>query len=157
MEEHVSDDLKKMLELAADHQGKLNDSSLLNYNKLLDSVYQQNKYTAFWSDKEHWLTPGDSLFAFIEHSKEYGLFPSDYHYQPLAFIHRVMAEDTIARKNAALWARADLLLTDAFFTLAKDLKQGRLKYDSVTQRTDSILGNDFYTSQLQRALRFDSV
>ncbi len=38
----------------------------------------------------------------------------------------------MAKKNAAIWTRADLLLTDAFFHLVKDIRQGRLNFDSVT-------------------------
>ena len=124
MEEHVSGDLKKMLRFAADNHGKLNDSISLNYGKLLDSLYEHSDYAPIWSDKENWRSSADSLYSFIEGSKAYGLFPTDYHYAPLAFTHRIMVEDSMARKNAALWARADLMLTDAFFTLVQNLKQG---------------------------------
>ncbi|MDP4148988.1 MAG: L,D-transpeptidase family protein [Bacteroidota bacterium] len=153
MEEHVSGDLKKMLQFAADNHGKLNDSISLNYGKLLDSLYGHGDYAPIWSDKDHWLAPADSLYAFIEGSKSYGLFPSDYHFTSLAFTHRIMLEDSLARKNAALWARADLLLTDAFFTLVQNLKQGRLKYDSVTLRKDSVLSDTVYTRALASALQ----
>ena len=36
------------------------------------------------------------------------------------------------------------MYTDALFQIARHLKQGRLKYDSVTLRKDSILPNDFF-------------
>lgn len=153
MDEQVGGDLKKMLQVAREHSGKLNDTVLLDYRKLLDSLYERNNYTPLWSDKAHWFSPADSLFSFIENAKDYGLFPSDYHYSSLAFIHRVFQEDTLSRKNAALWARADLLLTDAFFTLVKHLKQGRLKYDSVTLRKDTILPDVFFTNTLTTALQ----
>jgi len=157
LEEHVSDDLHKMLEFASSHQEKLNDSTSLGYRKLLDSVYQHADYAPFWSDRGQFLHPGDSLFAFIQRCKDYGLFPSDYHYIPLAYIYRILSEDTLARKNAALWARADLLMTDAFFTLVKHLKQGRLQYDSVTLRTDTILPDDIYTRALSTAVQSNAV
>jgi murein L,D-transpeptidase YcbB/YkuD len=157
MEEHVSGDLKKMLQFAADNHGKLNDSISLNYENLLDTLYERGDYNPIWSDKENWLRPADSLFAFIAGSKEYGLFPTDYHYGALAFTHRIIIEDSLARKNAALWARADLMLTDAFFTLVQHLKQGRLKYDSVTLRKDTILGTELYTKALTAALQPDSL
>jgi murein L,D-transpeptidase YcbB/YkuD len=157
MEEHVSGDLKKMLEFASGNQGRLNDSTSLRYEKLLDSLYGHYEYNPLWSDKGKWLAPGDSLFVFIRDCKDYGLFPSDYHFPPLAFIHRILVEDTMARKNAAIWARADLMLTDAFFTLVKDLKQGRLNYDSVTLRKDSILPVELYTRSLMSALDSNNV
>lgn len=157
MAEHVSVDLKSMIQYAADHGDKLNDSVTLNYRGLLDSVYAANGYTSIWSDKEHWRKRGDSLFTFIAGSKDYGLFPSDYHYTALAFIRRVVEEDTTARKNAAYWTRADLMLTDAFFTMVKHLKQGRLNYDSVTLRKDTVLPDKLYTDVLSSALQTDSI
>jgi murein L,D-transpeptidase YcbB/YkuD len=149
---HGGVDLKSMLEYAADNGDKLNDSVTLLYRKLTNSVYDSNGYTAIWSSKQHWLPVGDSLLTFISNSKEYGLFPSDYHYSALSFIERVVKEDTVARKNAALWSRADIMLTDAFFTLVKHLRQGRLDYDSVTLRKDSVLSDSIYTRTLATAL-----
>lgn len=152
MEERVGDDMKKMLQYALDNKNKLNDTTSLGYVKLLDSIYEANSFTPLWSEKDHWARPADSLFSFIENSKQYGLFPSDYHYTALSFIHRILKEDTLARKNAALWAKADLLFTDAFFTLIKHLKQGRLEYDSLTIRKDSILPEELYKNTLTSAL-----
>jgi murein L,D-transpeptidase YcbB/YkuD len=157
MEEHVGDDMKKMLEYAMDNKDRLNDTTVLIYRKLLDSLYEANGYTPMWSEKDHWQRPADSLFYFIENSKSYGLFPSDYHYSALSFIHRILGEDTLARKNAALWARAELLFTDAFFALVKDLKQGRLDYDSITLRKDSALPHELYRNLLTSALHTDSL
>src|ERR1700743_3294319 len=117
-------DLKSILEYTANNGDKLNDSTVLRYRKLADSIYGANGYTAIWSNKEHWLRQADSLFAFIANSKDYGLFPSDYHYTSLQFIQRILDEDTVARKNGAIWSRADLMMTDAFLSLVKDLKQG---------------------------------
>src|SRR5258708_6398817 len=86
IDNNVGADLKTMLVHAAGSADKLNDSTFLNYRKLMDSVYENNSYTPLWSNKERWLSPGDSLFSFIANSKESGLFPSDYHYPALAFI-----------------------------------------------------------------------
>jgi murein L,D-transpeptidase YcbB/YkuD len=63
----------------------------------------------------------------------------------------------MARKNAAIWTRADLLLTDAFFTLVKDLKQGRLDYDSVTLRKDSVLPDSIFVGALNTALQNNNI
>jgi murein L,D-transpeptidase YcbB/YkuD len=147
----VGSDLKSMLQYAADNKDKLNDSIVLVYRKLEDTLYDSNGYKPLWSDKEHWLPGGDSLLAFIGNSKTYGLFPSDYHYTALSFIQRVINEDTMARKNPTLWTRADLMLTDAFFSLVKDLKQGRLDYDSVTLRKDSVLPDSLFRQTLAMA------
>jgi L,D-transpeptidase YcbB len=147
----VGSDLKSMLQYASDNKDKLNDSIVLVYRKLEDTLYDSNGYKPLWSDKEHWLPAGDSLLAFIGNSKMYGLFPSDYHYTALSFIQRVIDEDTMARKNPTLWTRADLMLTDAFFSIVKDLKQGRLDYDSVTLRKDTVLPDSLLYQTLATA------
>jgi L,D-transpeptidase YcbB len=148
MPEHISNDLEKTLEFILQNKNRLNDTVELNFAGLADSLYSTKKYSSLWNENERWLPAADSLYKFIENSKDYGLFPEDYHYKPISFIRRVLVEDSVAKKNAILWARADVLLTDAFFKLAKDLKQGRLKYDSVTLRTDSVLNDSFYTQAL---------
>ena len=157
MDDHVGADLKSLLEYAADKGDKINDSTVLNYRKLEDSFYSNKGYNPIWSDKENWLRQADSLFAFIANSKEYGLFPTDYHYTALQFAERILREDTMARKNAAIWTRADLLFTDAFFTLVKHLKQGRLDYDSVTLRKDSVLPDSIYVAALNTVLQNNNI
>jgi len=151
MDEHVGTDLKSVLQYAADNEDRMNDTTTLLYRKLEDSVYQGNGYTPLWSDKERWLPLSDSLLAFIRDSKEYGLFPSDYHWGALSFIQRIVQEDSNARKNAAIWTRGDLLLTDAFFSLVKDVRHGRLDFDSITLRKDSVLPDSLYTQSLAAA------
>jgi murein L,D-transpeptidase YcbB/YkuD len=157
MQERVSEDLKKTTEYILKNNGKLNDSVNVDYTNLVDSFYAGQQYQPLWSKAEGWLPTGDSLFSFIQNAKDYGLFPTDYHYRSLAFIHRIFSADSLARRNAALWARADILLTDAFFTLVKHLKQGRLQYDSVTLRTDTILHNEIYGQTLVTALQSGNV
>lgn len=157
MDQHVGEDLKSVLQYAADNHEKLNDSTTLLYRTLEDSLYASNGYVAIWSDKEHWKSQADSLFSFIDSSKEFGLFPTDYHYYPLHFIQRILQEDTMAKKNAAIWTRADLLLTDAFFRLVKDIKQGRLDYDTVTLRKDSVLSDSVFTEALTSALQTNGI
>jgi len=150
MDAHVGSDLKSMLEYVADNKDRLNDSVSLVYRRLADSVYGNDNYAPVWSEKEQWLPLADSLLQFIDSSKYYGLFPSDYHYNALSFIRRIIGEDTMARKNPAIWTRADLMLTDAFFSLVKDLKQGRLGYDSVTLRKDSVLADTVFLQNLAK-------
>ncbi|HXD76452.1 MAG TPA: L,D-transpeptidase family protein [Puia sp.] len=157
MDRHVGQDLKSVLQSVAENHDKLNDSTVLLYRPLADSVYNKNGYVPIWSDKEHWRRQADSLIAFIANSKEYGLFPADYHFYALEFYQRIVQEDTMARKNAAIWTRADLLLTDAFFRLVKDIKQGRLAYDSITLRKDSVLPDSLFTASLAGAMQTNSI
>jgi murein L,D-transpeptidase YcbB/YkuD len=157
MEERLSDDIKKMISYASEKKGFINDSERLQYLHLDSNFYTEKDFEPIWSNKANWLPLGDSLFVFIDSCKDYGLFPSDYHYKQLSFIRRVLTEDSIARKNAALWTRADVLLTDAFFTLVKDIKHGRFNYDSVTLRKDSVLNDSFFVQNLKAAMQSGTI
>jgi L,D-transpeptidase YcbB len=150
--ESTAEDIRHTLEYIKAHGGKLNDTVEIRFVSLMDSLYDAGQYKPIWQRQDRTIPEGTSFINLIQNSRLWGLFPNDYHYNLLSFIDRAFSLDTNAARNAALWARRDLLLTDAFFQMAKDLKQGRIPYDSVTLRTDTVLQNDFYTRALNESL-----
>ena len=62
----------------------------------------------------------DSMTAFIQGIRYYGLLPQHYHAPELA-----TGDDSAPEDNANI-LRREVLLTDAFLSIAKDLKSGRL-------------------------------
>jgi L,D-transpeptidase YcbB len=153
LSERTAEDIRNTLAFIMENKGRLNDSVVLAFPVLVDSFYGANQYHPQWFREDQTLPAGDSLLSFIKNSRFFGLFPDDYHDHILSFFRRVFLADSNARKNAALWARADLLMTDAFFELVKHLKQGRIPYDSVTLRTDSVLSDSLYTGSLTEVLQ----
>ncbi len=144
--------IQTTLQFITDNKGKLNDSVTLKRPDLLSKIYNANNFQPLWSSRENWNSVADSLYHFIYFSKLYGLFPSDYYLNPLQNIRNGMSGDTLHRRNAALWARADLMLTDAYLAIAKDLKLGRLPKDSVTLRNDSLINDDYFLHTFQQAM-----
>ena len=144
--------IQTTLQFITDNKGKLNDSVTLKRPDLLSKIYNANSFQPLWSNRENWNSVADSLYHFIYFSKLYGLFPSDYYLNALQNIRNGMAGDTLHRRNAALWARADLMMTDAYLAIAKDLKLGRLPKDSVTLRSDSLINDDFFLHTFQQAM-----
>ncbi len=140
----IKRNIKKNLEFILANKGRLSDTVLLSMDSVVGALYSANDYKPLWSRQENWLPQADSLYSFIEHSKEYGLFPTDYHYRALQKIRLLVSTDTTSGKDAALWSRGDLIFSDALFLVAKHLKQGRLQYDSVTLRRDTVLPLDFF-------------
>lgn len=134
----ITHNMQSALEFILASQGVLNDSIKLGRDSLVSQLYQKRNFEPIWSNQEKWLPLSDSLLAFIGHATEYGLFPGDYHYRILQNIRTQTIEDTLGQKDAALWSRGELLLTDAFFRMCYDLHIGRLPYDSVTLRKDSM-------------------
>lgn len=143
--------LQELIRYATGNDGKINDTIRLSDVSLLSGLYQENNYHPFWSEGNRWLAAGDSLFYLVSQSKELGLFPSDYHYAQLLKTRNLVVTDTLARKNIALWARADLLLSDAFFQIARHLHYGHLPKDSITLRTDSALTIPFLMDLFRKA------
>ncbi len=147
----AKDNVKELLEYAKDNNGDIGDSVFLINDSLVRLTYEKNYIGVFWSSKEQWKPYGDSMLSFVENAKLYGLFPEDYHLAQLNLILDKFRNDSLGktdRLDAALWSRADLLLTDAFIQAVKDVKLGRLPKDSITLRTDSTLSSDFYSRQL---------
>ena len=148
----ATDIIESALGYAAGHEGRIDDSIQLVNTRLLQLIYENNEYITLWSSQEQLTPAADSLRTFIGNANLYGLFPADYHYSLVDSVNRLFQADTFgrsAKRDAVLWAKIDMMMTDAFCRLVTDLKLGRLPQDSVTQRKDSVLSDEFYTAQFQ--------
>jgi len=152
MDQQVSDDIEQVLAYALENNGKIDDSINLQFSQVTDDFYAGNNYVNVWSHKEKWDPLADSLYNFIAQSRSYGLFPNDYHFQHLTTLKKRLDTDSASRTDATLWTRADLMLTDGFVHIMRDLKQGRFPQDSIELNKDSVLGNDFFADHLTQAL-----
>jgi L,D-transpeptidase YcbB len=154
MDDKVRHLLKNFLDYSASKNGKIDDSTVLYQLPALINLYKQKLFAPQWSSSQKWLTQGDSLLLFIENAKLYGLFPIDYHSHQLAILKKLFAADAFKDKetqDAASWARADLMLSDALVSIFHDIKLGRLPNDSITLRKDSVLSEEFVFSKFNAA------
>ena len=152
IDEKASEVLAKTLKYIEENKGMLNDSARILQADLLAKIYTANNYQPIWSSEEKWNPIADSLYNFIYFSKQYGLFPSDYNLPSLMSIKIGLASDTLHRRNAAMWARADLIYTDAYLNIARHLSLGRLPKDSVSLRNDSLLTDAFFLQNFQQSV-----
>lgn len=155
MNERVPDIIRNIVNHIPDNGGKI-DSILVLQPMVLQYIYGKNN-DARWTKEEKWTMAADSAMNFIRNARLYGLFPEDYHFNNISFIKEKFATDTIARKDAVLWSKADVLLTDGLLQVIRDVKLGRLQKDSLTLRTDSVLLNAFYDQQIEKILQSTSV
>jgi len=159
MNERVKTNITELLARISDN-AKVDDSTKLARYNVVNAYYKQALYKAVWSSDEHFMALTDSLMLFIEQARLYGLFPEDYHYPVLKNIAARFAADTAAvgdKRDAALWSKADVLLTDAFFNLVAHLHIGRLKTDSTFMHPDSVLTDKFYQENLNAVINGKSV
>ncbi len=152
--------LESVLDDAIDNEGRVEDSIVLISVKETEAFYSDRSYQHAWSSQSKWTTAADSLMEFISNCRLYGLFPQDYHYREINIIANRFLADTLTqtdRLDAHLWVKADLMLTDAFFTIARHLHKGRMLPDSVLRNADSLLPADFYQRALQRVVKGESI
>lgn len=130
--EQVAKLLKKELSARDSSDILVVENDSLFSTSLMMNFYSHRKYTVTFTDKGILTKQGDTLIDIIKNAGIYGLFPEDYHYQKIDSLLKI-AKDTIAKKfDAVKLLHADLLLTDAFFTMAVHINKGRLNADSLT-------------------------
>ena len=151
--DRLKTNLTTLVNYAAENGGMINDSTLLKCLPLIKNVYEKNNFTSIWSADGKWNSIGDSLNEFIRGSMIYGLFPTDYHLQAIKGIQHQVETDSLSKKDAALWSRADVLLTDAFLHAAADLKRGRLPYDSLSRKDTVINLDSIYLDALGKVVQ----
>jgi L,D-transpeptidase YcbB len=152
IDEKVAEVIKSMLQETIDNKGAFNGNLKLQQINLLNKLYTANGYQPLWNTNDKWNSIADSLYNFIYFSKSYGLFPNDYYLSTLQKIRTSVILDTLHKKNVSAWVKADILYSDAYLTIAKHLKLGRLPKDSITLRTDSLFSDEFFLKNLQEAV-----
>lgn len=152
MDQNTAENIRVALDFSLQNNGKVDDSLLLVQPGIVSDFYKTRDYSPIWCSKEKWEPLADSLYDFIINARLSGLYPNDYFGQKLKLLKDKLDHDSLQRMDAALWTRADLMFTDGFMHIIRDLKQGRLKTDSLTLSKDSSLDNNFYTGNLKTLL-----
>ncbi|HYC39074.1 MAG TPA: L,D-transpeptidase family protein [Chitinophagaceae bacterium] len=152
--------LRAYMEATANDNERLDGLIPLRQYRAARFIYEHFGFNPVWSVGKGWRRVGDSLADFIDRARLFGLFPEDYHNRELLVIRKKFSEDSLSksdREDVALWVKADILLTDGFIQLVRDLKLGRLGRDSVSLNPDTLLSDQFYLEQIQKLRNTGSV
>jgi L,D-transpeptidase YcbB len=152
-----SENISDIVMYALENNGRVDDSIKISNASITQSYYREKDYKPVWSQLENWLPVTDSLYTFIEQAREYGLFPSDYNYKNIKAIRERFASDSLSLKDATLWSKADVMLTDAFFSIASHLHIGRMGVDSTWLNPDSLLAGTFFHQNIDEAITKSNV
>lgn len=147
----IKENIAERLDYAASEK-QLEDSVPVHSVTALEMSYQPGGKAPQWSKSGAVSANMDSLIRLIQRADNYGLIPANYHERALSAGLHELSVNPQARKDAALWARMDVMLTDAFFKLATHLHYGVAPRDSVTFRTDSTFSDTVLVAMLQDAL-----
>ncbi len=152
MDMKVSENIGMILQKASGNSGMIDDSTGLDLPHILKAFYSRIDFKPVWSSTEKWTPLAEKLFRFIFQAENEGLFREDYHYKNLKFLKDTLDADSLTRMHADFWTKADLLLTDGFMHIIKDLKQGRLQPDSLSLNKDPVLVDHLFIATLNELL-----
>lgn len=144
------DIIKESLEDLTSDPGNKELPNLRNVSTI-QSLYNQNNYQPIWTGNGKWNNIGDSLYRLIDSARYFGLFPKDYYKNELDTLRSRLIFDTAGKEDkldAALWAKTDLFLSDAFVQISKDLRNGRILKDTTVLRKDTTLTDSFFNQKL---------
>jgi len=101
-----------------------NDSSLhvyenLRYSAEVFSFYKGRAFKPFWLENNNRSALADSMIMIVKSSRRFGLLPQRYHF-------REIPELILEPMNYIKMSRLDIVLTDAFLTMMRDLRSGCL-------------------------------
>lgn len=88
--------------------------------------YGHHDYKPFWIEKNERSARADSMIVIIRSARRYGLLPQYYHFHEIP-------ELVLQPGDRGTMARLDIILTDAFLSIAHDLKRGRIPRKGSTE------------------------
>lgn len=157
LDEVISDNITERLSALKDNDGELEDSLQAFRPAAIQEFYGQDKPSGQWSKNGVASPAADSMLMMIQQAEDAGLLPAQYHEPALTAAWTQLHNDAAAQKDAALWAKVDVLMTDAFMRMASDLKFGVAPRDSITLRKDSTFTDTQLISRLKQALSDNSI
>lgn len=131
--EEVAELLQQQLENSDTSQNLVIAGDTLLATKYIVEFYKKNKFSVTWSDKGKLKKQGDSLFSVIKNAEDYGLYSDEYHYKQIDSLYKTERDTATKKYDAVKIAKADMLLTNAFFTFAVHVSKGRLNPDSLVR------------------------
>jgi murein L,D-transpeptidase YcbB/YkuD len=124
----LTEELQSRLESEVSEQQLQIGEKLLTSSEELRVFYTEREYAEAWSQNGKLTKLGEELKFEIGESKYDGLDPEDYHAAEIELLFQEISDQTgkLKAKPFADLADLDLMLTDAFFSLARDLEIGKV-------------------------------
>ena len=122
LDDQTSNSIHRYIDYALQNKGKIDDSTFLHLTNLVNDFYKKNEYKNVWCKYGKWQPIADSLLSFIQNATLHGLFSKDYHFERIIALKQKLDKDSVQNKNAVLWSKADMLMTDASFHIINHLK-----------------------------------
>jgi L,D-transpeptidase YcbB len=118
------------------------------FNKtLVEKWYNGNEQMPTWCSKGQLTTEGNALLQTLKEAKYYGIYPKELHSNDIEKTLSAI-KDSNKTKDASLWAKVDLYLTDGAFKMLKLVKYGHLTDDSILAKMDPTEADKLFQQNL---------
>lgn len=148
-DEKIQEKISSVISEAADNKFKI-DSTLLNYFPVVKNYYERTEYVPIWSSEKKWNVAAIGLVNYLRNASLQGLYNADYNFNKIQQLKKILDNDSLKKATQSTWANVDVLMTDAYIGLLKDLKQGRLVSDSFSWKYDTAKYNKYFGVNLEK-------
>ena len=154
----ITAEIKSLFNNQKELKNTIEDTIILSTPNETSFAYQERNYEPFWMNDDGLTNNGKSLIDFVIHARNYGLIPEAYNVQKTTNQYNNLKIDTLwehARKDPKNWARMDVLLTDAFLSISRNLDLGYIPLDSLSK--DTSYNASKYRTALGKTLNSDNI
>jgi L,D-transpeptidase YcbB len=148
-DEKIQEKIASVIEQAVNNKFKI-DSVALNYFPVVKNYYEHTEYVPIWSSEKKWNVAAIGLVNYLRNASLQGLYSSDYNFNKIQQLKKILDNDSVKKSTQTMWANVDVLMTDAYVGLLKDLKQGRLQSDSSSWKYDTSKYNTYFGANLEK-------
>jgi L,D-transpeptidase YcbB len=148
-DEKIQEKISSIIHEAADNKYKI-DSVVLNYFPVVKNYYERTEYVPIWSSEKKWNVAAISLVNYVRNASLQGLYSADYNFNKIQQLKKILDNDSLKKGTQTMWANVDVLMTDAYIGLLKDLKQGRLMSDSSSWKYDTSTYNKYFGAYIEK-------
>lgn len=133
------------------------DSINILYYPVIKSFYAHTEYVPIWSTKKKWNVATIGLVNYLRDAALQGLYKDDYNFNKIVQLKKILDNDSLKKAPQSTWANADILLTNAYVALLKDLKQGRLQSDTFSWRNDTTKYVKYFGAYIEKAKQTNNI
>jgi murein L,D-transpeptidase YcbB/YkuD len=155
-DEKIQEKISSSINNAPDTLFKI-EGAIVHYFPVLKDYYSNTEYLPIWSTEKKWNNATIGLVHYLQNASFQGLYNEDYNFNKIIQLKKILDNDSLKKEPQATWANIDILMTDAYIGLLKDLKQGRLISDSFSWRNDTAKHKRYFGFYLEKAKQTNNI
>jgi len=160
MDATAQNELSQMLSASGEDLVKIDDSAVLQRSLWVKEYYKSNQYKLVWSEAAVAGAKADTLIDLIKNAHLLGLLPDGYHCSSITSLKIEIDKDSLSkgiRRKPKMWAKFDLLLTDALLSMMRDLHEGTRSVDTLYGKHLKPKDSVFYYNYFRQVMKVGSL